>query len=89
MLGALPTQADAAKRIQTLQSSPSNLQTFATQTGQTYDSSKPIVPITPVLPATPQNNNDGGSDTMEMIKKYAPYIIAGGIILYLILRNKK
>jgi hypothetical protein len=40
-----------------------------------------------VLPPTPQN--DGGSDTLEMIKKYAPYIIAGGIILYLILRNKK
>jgi hypothetical protein len=84
MLGALPTQADAAKRIQTLQSSPSNLQNFAMQTGQTYDASKPI---TPVLPPTPQN--DGGSDTLEMIKKYAPYIIAGGIILYLILRNKK
>ena len=29
------------------------------------------------------------SDTLEMLKKYAPYIIAGGIILYLILRNKK
>lgn len=29
------------------------------------------------------------NDTLEMIKKYAPYIIAGGIILYLILRNKK
>ena len=29
------------------------------------------------------------NDTLEMLKKYAPYIIAGGIILYLILRNKK
>jgi len=53
--------------------------------------------------STPIYKSDGGTpqsagyappqppanDTLEMIKKYAPYIIAGGIILYLILRNKK
>ena len=84
MLGALPTKATAAAAVQNLQSSPQNLQTFAMQTGQTYDATKPI---TPVLPATPPS--DGGSDVLDTIKKYAPYIIAGGIILYLILRNKK
>jgi len=46
--------------------------------------------------STPIYKSDGfpppqppANDTLEMIKKYAPYIIAGGIILYLILRNKK
>ena len=84
MLGAIPTKAEAAAAIQTLQSSPQNLQTFAAKTGQTFDASKPITPI--IAPAPSQ---DDSSDIMETLKKYAPYIIAGGIILYLILRNKK
>jgi hypothetical protein len=86
MLGALPTRSSAAAAVQNVQSSPQKLQTFAMQTGQTYDASKPIVPL-----ITPQgdDDDDGGSDIVETLKKYAPYIIAGGIILYLILRNKK
>ena len=86
MLGALPpTNLSVIKdRIQTTTADPAKVQTFATQTGQTFDATKPI---SPVLPATP--SNDGGSDILETLKKYAPYIIAGGVILYLILRNKK
>jgi hypothetical protein len=85
MLGALPTRASAAAAVQNVQSSPEKLQTFAAQTGQTYDATKPITPIV----AYPNPPSDGGSDVLETLKKYAPYIIAGGIILYLILRNKK
>ena len=52
---------------------------------------QPAVVSTPIYKSgegyTPPANNT--NDTLEMIKKYAPYIIAGGIILYLILRNKK
>lgn len=84
MLGALPTRASAAAAVQNVQSSPEKLQTFAAQTGQTYDATKPITPV--IAPNPP---SDGGSDVLETLKKYAPYIIAGGIILYLILRNKK
>jgi hypothetical protein len=84
MLGALPTKASAAAAVQNLQSSPQNLQTFAAQTGQTYDASKPIIPV-----ISPAPSADDNSDILETLKKYAPYIIAGGIILYLILRNKK
>jgi hypothetical protein len=85
MLGALPTRSSAAAAVQNVQSSPQKLQTFAMQTGQTYDASKPIVPL-----ITPQgDDDDDGSDIVETLKKYAPYIIAGGIIIYLILRNKK
>ena len=85
MLGALPTRTSAAAAVQNVQSSPEKLQTFAAQTGQTYDATKPISPVI----AYPNPKSDDNSDVLETLKKYAPYIIAGGIILYLILRNKK
>ena len=104
MLGALPTKEEANQRIQTLQSSPYNLQAFATKTGQAYIS--PVntgqeAYISPVNtgqegyyyaePLDP-NNKGGGtqemSDTMAIIKKYAPYAIGAIILYYLILKNK-
>ena len=108
MLGALPTKEEANQRIQTLQSSPYNLQAFATKTGQAY-----ISPVNTgqeayaryptgakttdqdayyyAEPVDP-NNKGGGvqemSDTMAIIKKYAPYAIGAIILYYLILKNK-
>ena len=100
MLGALPTKEEANQRIQTLQSSPYNLQTFATKTGQAY-----ISPVNTGQEAYAENanayyyaepldpNKKGKgvaemSDTMAIIKKYAPYAIGAIILYYLILKNK-
>ena len=73
MLGALPTKEEANQRIQNLQSSPYNLQTFATKTGQAY--------ISPV-------NTGQETDYLAMAKKYAPYLIGAIVLYYLILKNK-
>ena len=78
MLGALPpTNVSVIKdRIVTTASDPAKVQTFATQTSQTYDPSKGVSPI--VEPKT---------DIMDTLKKYAPYII-GAVVLYYVIKNK-
>ena len=77
MLGALPpTNVSVIKdRIITTASDPAKVQTFATQTQQTYDASKGISPL-----ATESN-------IMDTLKKYAPYII-GAVVLYYVIKNK-
>ena len=77
MLGALPpTNVSVIKdRIVSTASSPSQVQTFATQTQQTYDPSKGVSPL-----ATETN-------IMNTLKKYAPYII-GAVVLYYVIKNK-
>ena len=77
MLGALPpTNVSVIKdRIVTTASDPAKVQTFATQTEQTYDPSKGISPL-----ATESN-------IMDTLKKYAPYII-GAVVLYYVIKNK-
>ena len=55
---------------------PAKVQTFATQTSQTYDPSKGVSPI--VTQKT---------DIMDTLKKYAPYII-GAVVLYYVIKNK-
>ena len=77
MLGALPpTNVSVIKdRIVSTASSPSQVQTFATQTSQTYDPSKGVSPL-----ATESN-------IMDTLKKYAPYII-GAVVLYYVIKNK-
>lgn len=77
MLGALPpTNVSVIKdRIVTTASDPAKVQTFATQTSQSYDPSKGISPL-----ATETN-------IMDTLKKYAPYII-GAIVLYYVIKNK-
>ena len=77
MLGALPpTNVSVIKdRIVSTASSPSQVQTFATQTQQTYDPSKGVSPL-----ATETN-------IMDTLKKYAPYII-GAVVLYYVIKNK-
>lgn len=78
MLGALPpTNVSVIKdRIVTTASDPAKVQTFATQTQQTYDPSKGVSPI-----ATQK------TDIMDTLKKYAPYII-GAVVLYYVIKNK-
>lgn len=78
MLGALPpTNVSVIKdRIVTTASDPAKVQTFATQTSQTYDPSKGVSPI-----ATQK------TDIMDTLKKYAPYII-GAVVLYYVIKNK-
>ena len=78
MLGALPpTNVSVIKdRIITTASDPAKVQTFATQTSQTYDPSKGVSPI-----ATQK------TDIMDTLKKYAPYII-GAVVLYYVIKNK-
>jgi hypothetical protein len=77
MLGALPpTNVSVIKdRIITTASDPAKVQTFATQTQQTYDPSKGVSPL-----ATENN-------IMDTLKKYAPYII-GAVVLYYVIKNK-
>ena len=77
MLGALPpTNVSVIKdRIITTASDPAKVQTFATQTQQTYDASKGISPL-----ATESN-------IMDTLKKYAPYII-GAVVLYYVISKK-
>lgn len=77
MLGALPpTNVSVIKdRIVTTASDPAKVQTFATQTSQTYDPSKGVSPL-----ATESN-------IMDTLKKYAPYII-GAVVLYYVIKNK-
>ena len=77
MLGALPpTNVSVIKdRIVTTASDPAKVQTFATQTQQTYDPSKGVSPL-----ATETN-------IMDTLKKYAPYII-GAVVLYYVIKNK-
>ena len=107
MLGALPTMQEANQRIQTLQSSPYNLQAFATKTGQAYISpassgqeayaestnTKFVNPNAYYYAEPVDPNKKGGgvqemSDTMAIIKKYAPYAIGAIVLYYLILKNK-
>lgn len=78
MLGALPpTNVSVIKdRIVTTASDPAKVQTFATQTSQTYDPSKGVSPI-----ATQK------TDIMDTLKKYAPYII-GAVVLYYVISKK-
>lgn len=78
MLGALPpTNVSVIKdRIVTTASDPAKVQTFATQTSQTYDPSKGVSPI--VTEKT---------DIMDTLKKYAPYII-GAVVLYYVISKK-
>lgn len=77
MLGALPpTNVSVIKdRIVTTASDPAKVQTFATQTSQTYDPSKGVSPL-----STETN-------IMDTLKKYAPYII-GAVVLYYVIKNK-
>lgn len=77
MLGALPpTNISVIKdRIVTTASDPAKVQTFATQSSQTYDPSKGISPL-----ATESN-------IMDTLKKYAPYII-GAVVLYYVISKK-
>jgi hypothetical protein len=78
MLGALPpTNISVIKdRIVSTASDPTKLQTFATQTQQTYDPTKGVSPL-----AEPK------TDIMETLKKYAPYII-GAVVLYYLISKK-
>ena len=78
MLGALPpTNVSVIKdRITKTASDPSKVQTFATQTSQTYDPSKGVSPLV-----------NQPTDYMSMIKKYAPYAI-GAILLYYLISKK-
>ena len=78
MLGALPpTNVSVIKdRIVTTASDPAKVQTFATQTSQTYDPSKGVSPIVTEK-----------SDIMDTLKKYAPYII-GAVVLYYVISKK-
>lgn len=78
MLGALPpTNVSVIKdRIITTASDPAKVQTFATQTSQTYDPSKGVSPII-----------EQKSDIMDTLKKYAPYII-GAVVLYYLISKK-
>jgi hypothetical protein len=78
MLGALPpTNVSVIKdRIVTTASDPAKVQTFATQTSQSYDPSKGVSPL-----AEPK------TDIMETLKKYAPYII-GAVVLYYVISKK-
>jgi hypothetical protein len=77
MLGALPpTNVSVIKdRIVTTASDPAKVQTFATQTQQSYDPSKGVSPLT--QPKT---------DIMETLKKYAPYAI-GALLLFYVIKN--
>ena len=97
MLGALPTMQEANQRIQTLQSSPTNLQAFATRPGQSYisptntsqETYQDFVNTSPVNVQPPSSPAPQGTDYMAMIKKYAPYAIGAIVLYYLILKNKK
>ena len=81
MLGALPpTSLSVIKdRIVTTASDPAKVQTFATQTSQTYDSSKGVSPL--IQPQSTETN------IMDTLKKYAPYII-GAVVLYYVISKK-
>ena len=85
MLGALPTMQEANQRIQNLQSSPYNLQTFATKTGQAYSASTNTSPVNVEQPSSPAPQE---TDYLAMAKKYAPYLIGAIVLYYLILKNK-
>jgi len=78
MLGALPpTNVSVIKdRITKTASDPAKVQTFATQTSQTYDPKKGISPLV-----------NQPTDYMAIIKKYAPYAI-GAILLYYVISKK-
>lgn len=78
MLGALPpTNVSVIKdRITTTASDPAKIQTFATQTSQTYDPSKGVSPLV-----------NQPSSYMETLKKYAPYLI-GAVLLYYVISKK-
>ena len=78
MLGALPpTNVSVIKdRITKTASDPAKVQTFATQTSQTYDPSKGVSPLV-----------NKPMDYMSLIKKYAPYAI-GAILLYYVISKK-
>jgi len=77
MLGALPpTNVSVIKdRIVTTATDPAKVQTFATQTSQSYDPTKGISPLV------------NKSDIMDTLKKYAPYII-GALVLYYVISKK-
>jgi len=78
MLGALPpTNVSVIKdRITTTASDPAKVQTFATQTSQTYDPSKGVSPLV-----------NQPSSYMDTLKKYAPYLI-GAVLLYYVISKK-
>lgn len=78
MLGALPpTNVSVIKdRIVTTATDPAKVQTFATQTSQSYDPTKGISPL-----VNPETN------IMDTLKKYAPYII-GAVVLYYVISKK-
>lgn len=82
MLGALPAINTSVikERITTTATDPAKVQTFATQTQQTYDPSKGVSPL--IQPPASQ-----GTDYMAMIKRYAPYAI-GAILLYYVISKK-
>ena len=78
VLGALPAINTSVikERITTTAADPAKVQTFATQTSQSYDPSKGISPIV-----------EQKTDIMETLKKYAPYII-GAVVLYYVISKK-
>lgn len=77
VLGAInPINVNVIKdRITTTQSDPSKVQTFATKTEQIVDYSKGVSPANQPM------------DYMSMIKKYAPYLIGAGLLIYILKNN--
>jgi hypothetical protein len=78
MLGALPpTNVSVIKdKIITTANDPAKVQTFATQTSQSYDPSKGVSPLV-----------NSQTNIMDTLKKYAPYII-GAVVLYYVISKK-
>lgn len=78
VLGAINpiSVSNIQNRITTTASDPAKVQTFATQTSQTYDPSKGVSPIV-----------EQKTDIMDTLKKYAPYLLGAAIVIYLIKNN--
>lgn len=68
--------SNVQSRITTTAADPAKVQTFATQTSQTYDPSKGVSPI------VKQETN-----IVDTLKKYAPYLIGAALVIYLIKNN--
>lgn len=68
--------SNVQSRITTTAADPAKVQTFATQTQQTYDPSKGVSPI------VKQETN-----IMDTLKKYAPYLLGAAVVIYLIKNN--
>jgi len=77
VLGALtPINVNVIKdRITTTQNDPSKIQTFATKTEQIVDYSKGVSPAVE------------STNYLDVLKKYAPYLIGAGLLIYILKNN--